>query len=85
MFKRTGKLFPSKTQRSDVTIIEIRPFRNGRQVYECAGVQPVFLNKEQAIDYAICRACFRCGEIRILDSSGAVMRVIPFNETDRRL
>ena len=32
-----------------VTIIEIRPFRNGWQVYECVGVQPVFLNREQAI------------------------------------
>ena len=35
---------------SAVTIIEIRPFRNGWQVYEAPGVQPVFLNpKEQAI------------------------------------
>jgi hypothetical protein len=37
------------------------------------------------IDYATCRACFRCGEIRILKSNGAVDRIIPFNETDRRL
>jgi hypothetical protein len=50
-----------------VTISEIRPFRNGWQVYESAGVQPVFLGQEQAIDYAIARACFRAGEIRILD------------------
>ena len=53
-----------------VTIIEIRPFRNGWQVYEAPGVQPVFLSQEQAIDYATCRACFRSGEIRILDSTG---------------
>jgi hypothetical protein len=32
-----------------MTIIEIRPFRNGWQVYECVGVQPVFLSQEQAI------------------------------------
>jgi hypothetical protein len=32
-----------------MTIIEIRPFRNGWQVYEAPGVQPVFLNREQAI------------------------------------
>ena len=32
-----------------VTIIEIRPFRNGWQVYEAPDVQPVFLNQEQAI------------------------------------
>jgi hypothetical protein len=36
-----------------VTIIEIRPYRNGWQVYEAPGVQPVFLSKEQAIDYVI--------------------------------
>jgi hypothetical protein len=34
---------------------------------------------------ATCRACFRCGEIRILDLSGAIERIIPFDETDRRL
>jgi hypothetical protein len=68
-----------------VTIIEIKPFRNGWQVYESAGVQPVFLSQQQAIDYAICRACFRSGEIRILDSTGVVTGIIPFNETDRRL
>jgi hypothetical protein len=48
-------------------------------------VQPVFLSQEQAIDYATCHACFRSGEIRILDSIGTVTRIIPFNETDRRL
>jgi hypothetical protein len=54
-------------------------------VYECPGVQPVFLSKEQAIDYATCRACFRLGEIRILKSNGTVERIIPFDETERRL
>jgi hypothetical protein len=68
-----------------MTIIEIRPFRNGWQVYECPGMQPVFLSKEQAIDYATCRACFRSGEIRILDLTGAIERIIPFDETDRKL
>jgi hypothetical protein len=68
-----------------MTVIEIRPFRNGWQVYEAPGVQPVFLTQEQAIGYAQDRACFRFGEIRILDSSGAITRVIPFSETDRRL
>jgi hypothetical protein len=68
-----------------VTIIEIRPFKNGRKVFEAPGVEPVFLKKDQAIDYANCRACFRAGEIRVLDSSGAVERIIPFDETDRKL
>jgi len=44
--KRNGSL---------VTIIEIRPFRNGWQVYEPPGVQPVFLSQEQAIDYYLPR------------------------------
>ena len=68
-----------------VTTIEIRPFRNGWKCFEAPGVEPVFLNQEHAIEYATGRACFRSGEIRILDSSGAVTRIIPFSETDRRL
>ena len=65
-----------------MTILEIRPYRNGWQVYEALGVQPVFLNQGDAIDYATGRACFRSGEIRILDAGGAVARIIPFGETD---
>jgi hypothetical protein len=68
-----------------VTIIEIRPFRNGWKCFEGPGVEPVFLKQEQAIGYAQGRACFRSGEIRILDSSGAIERIIPFNEADRKL
>ena len=51
---------------------------NGWQAYESPGVQPVFMSQEQAIDYAKGRACFRSGEIRLLDSSGAVTRIIAF-------
>jgi hypothetical protein len=68
-----------------VTIIEIKPFRNGWKCFEAPGVEPVFLDQEQAIDYATCRACFRCGEIRIVDSTGSVERIIPFKETARKL
>src|SRR4029453_17077154 len=35
--------------RSPVTIIEIRPFRNGWQVYEAPGVQPVFLSQGERL------------------------------------
>jgi hypothetical protein len=35
-----------------MTIIEIRPFRNGWKCFETPGVEPVFLNKDQAVDYA---------------------------------
>ena len=68
-----------------MTIIEIRPYRNGWSVFEAPGVEPVFLEKEDAIDYAKGRACFRSGEIRIVNSSGCLERTIPFNEVDRRL
>ena len=78
-------MLSGKLQKLAVTIIEIRPFRNGWQVYESAGVQPVFLNQEDAVSYATGRACFRSGEIRIVDASGALERTIPFNETERRL
>jgi hypothetical protein len=68
-----------------MTIIEIRPHRNGWKVFEAPGVEPVFLNQGDAIDYATGRACFRSGEIRILDSSGNVERVIPFDDANRKL
>ena len=41
-----------------VTIIEIRRFRNGWKCFEAPGVEPVFLDQEQAIDYAKNCACF---------------------------
>ena len=47
-----------------MTIIEIKPFRNGWKCFEALGVERVFLDQEQAIDYAKGRACFRSGEIQ---------------------
>jgi hypothetical protein len=72
-------------QSQAATIIEIRPFRNGWKVFEAPGVEPVFLEKDQAINYAENRASFRSGEIRVLGSEGTVERTIPFNEADRKL
>jgi hypothetical protein len=68
-----------------MTLIEIRPHRWGWEVFEAPGVEPVFPEKRQAINYAQGRASFRSGEIRILDSGGDVERVIPFNDTNRKL
>jgi hypothetical protein len=31
------------------------------------------------------RACFRSGEIHVLDSTGKLERTIPFSEADRKL
>jgi hypothetical protein len=49
------------------TLIEIRPHSWGWKVFEVLGVEPVFLNREDAISYAKGRASFGFGEIRILD------------------
>jgi hypothetical protein len=68
-----------------MTLIEIRPHRWGWKVFEVPGVEPVFPEKRQAINYAENRACFRSGEIRILDSGGNVERVISFDDTNRKL
>jgi hypothetical protein len=68
-----------------MTVIEIRPHRWGRKAFESPGVEPVFPKKDQAIDYAQNRACFRSGQIRIFDSTGNVERVIPFDDANRKL
>jgi hypothetical protein len=44
-----------------------------------------FSRKDQAIDYAQQPACFRSGEIHIFNSTGNVERVIPFDDTNRKL
>jgi hypothetical protein len=63
-------------------VIEIRPHRWGWKAFEAPGVAPVFPTKDDAIDYAQQRACFRSSEIHIFDSTGNVERVIPFDDTN---
>jgi hypothetical protein len=53
--------------------------------FEAPGVEPVFLKKDQAINYAENRASFRSGEIRILDPTGKVGETISFDEVERKL
>jgi hypothetical protein len=67
------------------TIIEIRPFRNGWKCFEASGVEPLFLSQEDAISYAQNRACFRSGEIRVLDLTGVCNARFPSAEADRKL
>jgi hypothetical protein len=69
----------------EYAMIEIRPHRWGWKVFEAPGVEPVFPEKDQAINYAQSRASFRSGEIRILDLTGKLERTIAFNEADRKL
>jgi hypothetical protein len=68
-----------------MTVIEIRPHRWGWKAFEAPGVEPVFPEKVQAIDYAQNRACFRSGEVQIFDATGNVERVIPFDDANRKL
>jgi hypothetical protein len=68
-----------------MTVIEVKPRKWGWCVFEAPGVEPVFMEKDQAIGYAEARAAFRKGEIRILDSNGNIERTIAFDETNRKL
>ena len=68
-----------------MTVIEIKPHRGGWKAFESPGVEPVFPEKDQAIDYAQNRACFRSGEIHVLDSRGKLERTIAFSEAYRKL
>ena len=68
-----------------MTLIDIRPHRWGWKAFEAPGVEPVFPEKDQAIDYGQNRACFRSGEIQIFDSRGNFERLIPFDDSDRNL
>jgi hypothetical protein len=68
-----------------MTLIEVKPRKWGWCVFESHGVEPVFLQKDQAIGYAETRARLRTGEIRIFDSTGNVERVIAFDDANRRL
>jgi hypothetical protein len=52
---------------------------------EAPGVEAVFPKKDRAIDCGLQRACLRSGEIQILDSTGNVERVIPFDDANRKL
>jgi hypothetical protein len=53
--------------------------------FESPGVEPVFSKKDQAINYAQNRACFRSSEIHVLDSTGNIERIIPFDDANRKL
>jgi hypothetical protein len=68
-----------------MTVIGIRPHRCGWKAFEAPGVEPVSPKKNHAINYAQNRACFRSGQIRVLDSTGKLERTIPFSEADRKL
>jgi hypothetical protein len=68
-----------------MTALKFRPHRWDWKAFEAPGVEPVFPKKDQAIDYAQNRACFRSGHIRVLDSTGKVERTIVFSEADRKL
>ena len=51
-------------------MIEVKPHRDGWKVFESPGVEPAFLTKDQALNYAQNRNSLRSGEIRILNPTG---------------
>ena len=69
----------------EMDVIEIKPHRWGWKAFEAPGVEPVFPKKGQTLAYAQSRARFRSGEVRIFDSTGNVVRVIPFDDANRVL
>ena len=68
-----------------MTIIEVSPNKWGWRVFEAPGVEPVFLDKDQAIGYAETRARLRTGAIRVFDSTGNVERLIAFDDANRSM
>jgi hypothetical protein len=68
-----------------MTVIEVKLRKWGWCVFESPGVEPVFLEKDQAIGYAETRARLRTGEIRIFDLTDNVERVIAFDDANRTL
>jgi hypothetical protein len=68
----------------NATIIEIRPYRGGWQCFEGPGVGPYWIGdgaKQSATDYAMARAKFGRGEIRVLKNDNSIERVISFEQT----
>jgi hypothetical protein len=62
-----------------MTVIELPPQAGSRwKVFEARGVEPVFPDRDGALSYAESRMRARSGEIRILDSAGAVEEVVSF-------
>lgn len=66
-------------------VIEIRPVGTRWKSFECAGVEPVFQDKEKAIGYAHTRAGFSELAIEVYDSTGNLTETIMVNETKRQL
>ena len=60
------------------TIIEVRPHGSFWKVVEAPGVEPIFPDRQEAMLYATERIRGRSGEIRVLNASGAVEKLIPF-------
>ncbi len=65
-----------------ITIIEIRPYRNGWQCFEAPGVKPYWVGKsakQDVISYATARAKFGTCEIRLLNKAGGVVETLRFD------
>jgi hypothetical protein len=65
---------------SEIALVLVRLDHN-----ESAQRRASFLRSRAGDGYATRRECLRSGEIRILNSRGAVERTIPFSEAERKL
>jgi hypothetical protein len=83
-----GGMMPDSANsvQQSLTVIEIRPFKGGWQCYEGPGVGPYWIGekaKDDATHYAMTRAKFARGEIRVLNVDGSLERAIPFDRENR--
>src|SRR5438034_11775624 len=67
MFMRTGKLACRRTQSATVTVIEIRPFRNGWKCFETLGVEPKTGMRQRALPDA---SLYLLGSLLLQDEPG---------------
>lgn len=66
-----------------MTLIEVRPYRSGWQVYEMPGVAPFYIGPDafdHALGYAKSRLRYGSGEIRVLNAAGEVTQTILSDE-----
>ena len=64
-----------------MTVIEIKPHTWGWKVFEALGVEPVFLEKRQAIDYAETERAF--GPVKFVFSTRLASSNAPLRSTRR--
>ena len=84
----THGAYTSASKTTAVKVIEVKPVRGLWKVFGVPGVEPVFGGQDgraRAISYAGTRQGFGRGEVRVLDTSGEVIKTIQFDDRAKRL